>query len=237
VERIDDSVRRLLALKLKKGIIGPQKPFNAENILKIISSKRTAALKKKITEKAVTLVKNSSSTLPFKPINEQKIVYFAPSQKGVESVREALNNVVQRLKINDTLVTGFNYQYLNLLTLEQKKAIDESNCIILFTRTVRAEDLDPKCSYIASFTAELVTYADSTDKKMVAIAIRNPYDIQFMPEVRAYIAAYSDWNGGGVEASLKTVFGMINPEGRLPVSIPDNNGTVLYPCGFGMSYN
>ena len=70
----------------------------------------------------------------------------------------------------------------------------------------------------------------------MAVAVRNPYDIQFIPDVKAYVAVYSDWDGGGVEAGLRAIFGGINPSGKLPVTVMDRNGEALYPFGFGLRY-
>ncbi len=238
--RIDASVKRILALKQKRGILGLKKQNPAQGLgnisLKIVGSQAGDRLKQKAAGEAVTLVRNVNQTLPFRPAGGQKVIFFAPSSQGKEMVESAIQGIVPGICGGDLPVTGFNYENLDSLTPEQKKAVLEGDYIILFTRTVTAKDMAPQSSFIAAYARELVAYANEKDKRIVAVAIRNPYDIQFIPEVKAYLAAYSDWNGGGVEAGLRAIFGGLNPKGKLPVPLPDKNGAVLYPAGFGMSY-
>lgn len=239
-DRIDASVQRILALKIKRGILGQEKQNTVQtitvNAFKILGSKDGAGLEKKVAEKAVTLVKNTHGTLPFRFADGQRVIFFAPSPKGLEAIESAINDIIPGNATHSRLITGFNYENQNSLTVEQKRAVAEADYIILFTRTVKAKEMIPQSSFIAAYAAELVAYAGALDKKMVSVAIRNPYDIQFIPEVKAYLAAYSDWDGGGVEAALRTIFGGINPSGKLPVALPDKNGEILYPAGFGMRF-
>jgi beta-N-acetylhexosaminidase len=238
--RIDASVQRILALKLKRGILGPKKQNPAQTFtadaIRIVGSPANAGLEKKAAGKAVTLVRNTHETLPFRLNDGQRVIFFAPSSKGLETIESAINAIIPGHSTDSRLITGFNYENQRSLTEEQKRAVTEGDYIILFTRTVTAKDMAPQSSFIAAYAAELVSYANALDKRMVAVAIRNPYDIQFIAEVKAYLAAYSDWDGGGVEASLRTIFGGINPAGKLPVALPDKNGGTLYPAGFGMRY-
>lgn len=238
--RIEASVKRILALKQKRGILGREKQNPAQglrtNALKIVGSSAGAGLEKKAAGQAVTLVKNINRILPFRLVNSQRVIFFAPSAKGLETIESAIRAVIPGISTHTRLITGFNYENQRSLTVEQKRAVKEGDYIILFTRTVTAQDMATQSCFIAAYAQELVAYANTIDKKLAAVAIRNPYDIQFIPEVKAYLAAYSDWDGGGVEAALRTIFGGINPVGKLPVALPDKNGKILYPAGFGMKY-
>jgi len=39
-----------------------------------------------------------------------------------------------------------------------------------------------------------------------------------------------------VAAAVNVIFGKLNPHGKLPVSILDDSGTVIYANGYGLSY-
>jgi beta-N-acetylhexosaminidase len=238
--RIDASVTRILALKQKRGILGPKKQEPAQSLhnkaLKIVGSRAGARLKEKAAQRAVTLVCNRHQTLPFRLSSRLQIVFLAPSVKGLEAVNSAIRGMFPGMSARNLRITGLNYENLKSVTPEQKRAVSEGDYVILFTRTVNAKDMAPQNSSSAAYARELVAYANALDKKMAAVAVRNPYDIQFIPEVKAYLAVYSDWDGGGVEAALRAIFGKANPAGRLPVALPDSSGKIMYPAGFGMGY-
>ena len=77
----------------------------------------------------------------------------------------------------------------------------------------------------------------ATGKPVVAVAIRNPYDVAQLPGVRAFLAAYS-WTDVEVRAAARVIAGRVRPRGKLPVPVvrADDPATVLYPLGHGLSY-
>ncbi len=83
----------------------------------------------------------------------------------------------------------------------------------------------------------LVARLLETGKPVVAVAIRNPYDVAHLPDVRAFLAAYS-WTDVEVRAAARVIAGRVRPRGKLPVPVvaADDPGTVLYPLGHGLSY-
>ncbi|EST33364.1 hypothetical protein N566_19450, partial [Streptomycetaceae bacterium MP113-05] len=85
--------------------------------------------------------------------------------------------------------------------------------------------------------AELVEALRATGKPVVAVAVRNPYDIRRFPEVGAYLATYS-YGPPSLDSVARTLFGKLRPSGRLPVSIPalDDPDRELYPFGHGLRF-
>lgn len=94
-------------------------------------------------------------------------------------------------------VMGFNYDGQRGITVEQKEAIEKSDWILLFTRTIKADDLSPGSSFMPDFAADLVKTADVSGKKLAAVSVRNPYDAQALTNIKSQLAVYSDWDGGG----------------------------------------
>lgn len=237
--RIDSSVRRILALKIKGGIIGKKAKFSLRGnrrALKTVGGEKNAFIRRTVAERAVTLVKNENAYLPFRLEMHHKIVFFAPSQIGTDQVMLALQELLEQVGVKTIGVRGFNYDGQRAMTSEQKEAVQNSDFILLFTRTMKDADLSPVSSFMPDFSTDLLTNAQSFGKKIAAISVRNPYDIQFLPGVTSYLAVYSDWAGGGVEAAIKVIFGKNNPTGKLPVSITDRLGNVIYPTGHGLSF-
>ncbi|HWQ65368.1 MAG TPA: hypothetical protein VN372_00700 [Methanospirillum sp.] len=57
----------------------------------------------------------------------------------------------------------------------------------------------------------------------------------YMPDIPVYIATYAGKAGGqNVKTAIRALFGQIPFTGRLPVSLADANGTVMYPLGSGI---
>ncbi|MPN48335.1 hypothetical protein SDC9_195942 [bioreactor metagenome] len=65
--------------------------------------------------------------------------------------------------------------------------------------------------------------------KVVALAMRSPYDLLYVPEVGAYIACYSD-RPATMKALGKLLKGELEPKGHLPVELSG-----LYPRGWGLT--
>ena len=240
LERINSSVKRILALKIKRGTIASDSKDNLDlerQALKTVGGEENAFIKRTAAERAVTLVKNEGGQLPFRLADNCSIVFFAPSQTGVDRVKEALNGLTGSAGVKEVAVQGFNYDGQRLLTDEQSKAIEKSDFVLLFTRTVKAADFSPDSSFMPDFAVAVVKNSAILGKKLAAVAVRNPYDIRFLSDVKSYVAVYTDWGGGGVEAAVKAVFGKINPVGKLPVSIPDGAGKIIYRNGYGISYD
>ena len=55
------------------------------------------------------------------------------------------------------------------------------------------------------------------------VAVRDPYDINLFPQVRAYVATYS-YTAAALDSMVRVLFGELDPSGRLPVTIPKRHG-------------
>jgi beta-N-acetylhexosaminidase len=77
----------------------------------------------------------------------------------------------------------------------------------------------------------------ATGRPVIAVAIRNPYDVAQLPSVKAYLATYS-WTDVELRAAARVIAGRVEPVGRLPVPVQraDDPERVLYPIGHGLSY-
>ena len=67
-------------------------------------------------------------------------------------------------------------------------------------------------------------------KPVIAVGLREPYEFAAIPGVTAYLAAYN-YRNCGFAAAADAIFGVVNPSGLLPVTIPG-----LYSFGHGLSY-
>jgi len=71
----------------------------------------------------------------------------------------------------------------------------------------------------------------------VVVAVRDPYDIAYLPGVSTYLATYS-YSPVAIESAVRVIVGEVAPTGKLPVDIPvaGDPAAVLFPFGFGITW-
>lgn len=220
-KRIDDSVRRILKLKYKLGLM-ETKDIDLENMIQqaraIVGNEKNLLVEKEVAERSITLLRNSGNLLPLgKETLNKKILIIG-------GTKDLVNGFVNELKkyhpgnnaflvINNGTLRGSGS-----LTSDLKKAIDGSDIVILMTNNIMSPN---------SLAEKIVNYGGD---KVIGIAVRNPYDIMYYPQVKVYLVQYG-WNPCSIKAMVDVLFGAVNPTGKLPVEIPG-----LYPIGYGLSY-
>ena len=72
---------------------------------------------------------------------------------------------------------------------------------------------------------------------VVAVAVRNPYDVAQLPDGEGLLASYS-WTDVELRAAARVIAGRVAPRGKLPVPVQraDDPARVLYPIGHGLTY-
>ncbi|HEY4554056.1 MAG TPA: glycoside hydrolase family 3 N-terminal domain-containing protein [Bacillaceae bacterium] len=222
-ERIEASVKRILALKLKRGIIKEENPQpieqKVENALRVVGSAEHKQIEREAAEKSVTLLKNNQ-VLPLDPAAGEKVVVVG------NSYIEELYNAVKSKHDNTILIkTGAP------LTETQLAQVRGAKAVIVGTTTSNVAGRSPSNPQM-QMVNQLI---GQTDAPVIAVGIRNPYDIMAYPEVDAYLAQYS-FRTASFNATAAIIFGELAPTGLLPVTIPDMAGGILYEYGHGLTY-
>ncbi|WP_328476007.1 glycoside hydrolase family 3 protein [Actinoplanes sp. NBC_00393] len=207
--RIDQSVRRILALKQKRGVLtaAPADPAAAE---RVVGSPAHLRIARSVTDRTVTAIRNDAGLLPL------------AAGKSV-------------------LVTGWNSSAYNTIAalagaMDATPLIanqpDDAKVAEVVT-AARSRDVTVVLTNNAvdSRQQALVAALLGTGKPVVVVAVRNPYDIAYLPGVTSYLATYS-YTGVAMESLAKVLTGAVAPRGKLPVEIPD-----LYPYGYGLTWS
>lgn len=221
-KRIEQSVERILMLKLNRGIVKAEveKILDEKiaNAIQVVGSAEHKAVESEAAAKSITLVKNNAA-LPLKAGTKDKIVV-------VGSSADLLAGEVQKHHENVTVLTTET-----LLTESQLTQAKAADYIILGTNTSTVSGRAPS-NNLMKLANQLI---EQTDAPVIGVGIRNPYDIMSYPKVDAYLVQYG-FRPASYEASVNTIFGLNNPTGKLPVTIYDQDGDVLYKFGHGLGY-
>jgi beta-N-acetylhexosaminidase len=223
-ERIEESVGRILTLKVHRGIIKSENPESMddkiENAINVVGSEEHKAVEREAAEKSITLVKNDD-VLPINAEDDHVVVVG-------RSFIDSLGSAVKKQHDNTTVVAlNSNYEF----TEEQQAILDSADQIIVGTYTYSVGTRSPEHPQMEMVHALM----RATDAPVVAVGIRNPYDIMAYPEVDAYLAQYG-FRDASFEATAAVIFGDNSPSGKLPVTIPGEESGVLYPFGHGLTY-
>lgn len=211
-ERLDQSVRRILRQKLRRGLFADDlhvDPAAAESALSTRKSLRTA---RKIAEDSVTLL--IDEVLPL-PDGASVLVTGEGSAEKIDVAVEALND----LGFTATGLAEANAK-------DAAAAAEDADAVLVFTSSGGFETPAEQVAVVKALSA--------TEATVVHASLRNPYDVVHVGEVGASIAGY-----GNADATLQAIAGVLAGDvtagGTLPVAIPEADGTgEAYPLGFGL---
>ena len=226
-KRIDESVKRILSLKLKRGIMKEEQPIPIEEkiqeALQIVGSAEHKEIERKAAEQSITLVKNENQVLPIAGLEEAAKIAVVGSTY-VQELGESIKAIHDNTDIIELPATY-------ALTSEQEAELREAEYIIIGSHTTNVAGRMPDHPQMARINDIIRNY----EAPVITVAIRNPYDLMAFPDTDAYVAQYG-FRTASFQASANVIFGQVNPAGKLPVTIPDGNGGILYPFGHGLSY-
>lgn len=223
-DRLEQSVERILTLKLNRGIVKAEVEKSLDekvaNALKVVGSAEHKAVEKEAAEKSITLVKNDS-VLPLSVSSEDKIVVVGGSGYSINLLAEEVKkHHPGTVYINAT----------DKLTATQLAQVQGAKYIIAGTYTSSVSGRAQNASQMV-MTRQLI----ETGIPVIAVGARNPYDVMSYAEVDAYLVQYG-FKPASFAATASTIFGQNNPTGKLPVTIYNHDGSVLYGFDHGLGY-
>ncbi len=253
-ERIDDAVRRILKAKFELGIFEDPyvDPSRAEQI---VGCPEHQALSLEAARRSLTLVKNEG-ILPLKDVSR---VLVAGARAGDV----------------DSLAGGWTAEQEGLSLVEAIREVAGTACEVLYVpdNPEEAKALAPECDVaivavgepaymhnppwgassleLTSSQQELLRAIHETGIPIVVVVfLARPYILTWCAEnTAAILVAYLPGTQGG-RAIAEALFGLVNPEGHLPLQLPRDMDQVrsqrsdlpadisnpLFERGFGLSY-
>jgi beta-N-acetylhexosaminidase len=225
-KRLNESVSRILLLKLKQGILFH--PYtDASRLDSVVGTPEHLAVADAITDRTTTLIKNDDATLPMVASGKKILV----TGYGAATTTTLADALTRRSATVTRTVTGAAPTDAAIADAVAKAAGQD----VLVVTTMKAWDTmvtDP-----LGGQKRLVQALLDTGKPVVVVAVRDPYDIAYLPGVKTYLATYS-YSPVAIESAVRVIVGEVAPTGKLPVDIPvaGEPATVLFPFGFGITW-
>jgi beta-N-acetylhexosaminidase len=223
--RLNESVRKILAWKHELGLF-KQKITPLDQMDKIIAGKETHALAEEIANKAVTLVRNDENLLP---LDKSKRVFVLGISNGFDG--ELTSVALTRFLRENGVRFGATLLQDNSSPEQIARAREMANRadVVIAAMYGRVRSGAKNSVGLPESGVNILRDLLSNNKKVVGVSFGNPYILGSFPTLKTYIVAYGDMTTLQ-RASMRSIFGMLEPTGKLPISLPG-----LVPLGTGLS--
>ncbi|MGW2236808.1 glycoside hydrolase family 3 protein [Streptomyces sp. NPDC001759] len=227
--RLDESILRILRLKARLRLFDDPYARQAD-VDRRVGTKAHLEAADRIAERTTTLLVNEGGLLPLSPRTHRRVLVVGADPASPSGTTGPPTGVLAAALTE----LGFTATALSTGTAPSAATIAKA--------VTAAGDADAVvvATYNLTATSSQKTLAEqlvATGRPVVAVAIRNPYDVAQLPSVKAHLASYS-WTDVELRAAARVIAGKVAPRGRLPVPVQraDDPAQVLYPIGYGLSY-
>lgn len=215
-DRVEESARKVFLLKEKMGLLSEDKTVVP------LSQAAYKAVLAKISDRAVTLVRDRAHLLPFAPkITAKKptvcAVFFAPARFA-----DQLLGLSQPFLEKGWKVRSYNAA----LTPKEKDYYRAAQCangadLVVLTSLQWADRANSNQKQVID---ELLT----ENKNVVLISTMSPYDIVQYPQAGTVLATYGI-NKYVLNAAARIILGTLQPQGVMPVALPSTAASAGMP--------
>jgi len=238
--QLDASVLKLLKAKASLGL-HKARLVNVNALADIVGKPEDAALGQRISDDAVTLVRDNGKLLPLKQSgtvqNGLPYQHVEETHNGTvavvlsEDVRTEAGRALERAvkgRVPDANVIYVDPRIAAAMSEDVLKAIDEAQSVMAAVYVVPtagkamkgANGLTNSVALNDASGALLQAILDRAAQKTVVVAMGNPYVAQDFPAIQNYLCTFSNASVSETSA-VKALFGEIAIHGHLPVSIPN----------------
>ncbi len=210
-ENIDASVRRILRAKADAGLHRDRYADQA-HLDYMLQAPRGAYLAQAIADRAVTLLKSSSS-LPLQESQRIGLVQIS-NYRGSESIQASMDHFARSIGMEDEvrLDADPSQSEMDDALAELKDA--DVVVLSLFLRLVSGRGE----AGLLRRQEQLVQRLLASGKPVVLVTFGNPYAVSTYPDADAFLVAY-DQTLESVWAAAHILKGLRSPVGRLPITI------------------
>lgn len=207
--RIDQSVRRILKAKYDLGL-HRSTPLvkNTSTLLRDLNKKKSLALKARLIENALTLVRDDAKLLPLRIGNDKKYAVLSigstqptPFQKRIKSYASA-----KLIQVGKDIGPRRKEQLLNELSKHDHLIVS-------------IHDMSKYASKNFGLTASILDLLEgiSKQKPFTLVVFGSPYSLKYMDHVGTVVMAYED-DEMTQDIAAQSLFGANPIKGKLPVT-------------------
>jgi beta-N-acetylhexosaminidase len=206
--RLDESVRRVLLLKARYGILDWRPPAGPAAGGEGWAAHQETA--RQVARESVTLVKDEQALVPV--AGSADVLLIQPA--GVD-LAAALRACHPEVRVARASLNPSSREATRLARMAGSAEV-----VVVATLDAREH----------AGQARLVSVvAEKLSNRLIVAAVQSPYDLLAFPGVSSYLAAYSD-RPASLAALADVLCGREQPAGRLPVALPG-----LYARGHGLN--
>ena len=195
---------------------------------RIVGIESHLELAEQTSQESMTLLKNANKLLPLSKRPNQNILVTGWQVTGLPSV----DTVAQQIDAKGPQANAFPTGYApDQATINQAVAMAKQNDIVVaLTYNVWRPQFNSPQENLANALV-------ATGKPVIVITQGTPYDVAYLPGIAAFLGAYN-YHATSLRTAVDTLFGDVNPSGKLSVTItePPPSTKVLYPFGYGLRY-
>ncbi|MCS7017486.1 MAG: glycoside hydrolase family 3 N-terminal domain-containing protein [Cytophagales bacterium] len=211
---IERRVKKILMAKYFAGL-HQYKPIPIPNLIEDLNTPQAKALRMKLYEQAVTVVRNADSLIPFKNLEELSFASVVIGAKQNNDFQRILGKYApfEHYQIADKTAGDATYDAL-LPKLKNKKVVIVG--LLGVSTTNRIENDFGISQASRNFIKKLSEYT-----KVIPVVFGNPYSLKFFDDASYLVCAYE--NNSDVQIVVPQVlFGAVTTNARLPVSVSPN---------------
>ncbi|MEX2189231.1 MAG: glycoside hydrolase family 3 N-terminal domain-containing protein [Bacteroidota bacterium] len=227
MQRLDESVRRVLTLKQWTGIT-ENRFVDVDRVAEVVASPDHQRLATEIARKSITVLGNKGGLLPLMRTDGKKVVDLVLSdQDDPLSGRPFHAELVKRLGPLDEIVLVPRNDSLDFVAALD--SLMKADVVIaqlhFYTRSGEMTGFAP------APVSRLLDSLEARGKHVIGVSFGNPYIVMGFPGIDSYVCAYS---GAPVvvSAAAEVIFGEEPALGKLPVTMPG-----VFSFGSGVRYD
>jgi beta-N-acetylhexosaminidase len=179
-----------------------------------IGCEKHVQLQSQAYELSTTLVRNEDALIPLRLNSGELIVVISPQRNTVSMVEDRY--------YSDELLVGILRQYhthVEIAPMAPGSVEKASRKLLQTTSETDTLIVATVNAHLDEQQAKLVRRIVASGRRIIVIAVRNPYDLQAFPQLRTYLVTY-EYTRPALVTAVRVLFDEKRALGYLPVSIP-----------------